>query len=79
MINKFLGLRVSDAERHVAKNFIRLGLTQAKMAEYLRANRRTLKNQMHSVYKKTGASSLSELQANYIKVLEERLEKNGLL
>jgi DNA-binding NarL/FixJ family response regulator len=75
MIDKFLGLRVSDAERDVATHCIRLGTDRKDIAKQLRISVHTLKNQMHSVYNKMGVDSLSELQAEYIKLLEERLRK----
>jgi DNA-binding CsgD family transcriptional regulator len=75
MINKFLGLRVSDAERYVAMHCIKLGTSRKHVADKLGISVHTLKNQMYSVYNKMGVDSLSELQAGYIKLLEERLRK----
>jgi DNA-binding CsgD family transcriptional regulator len=75
VIHKFLGKRLSDAERHVATHCIRLGTNRKDIAKQLRISVHTLKNQMRNVYNKIGVDSLSELQAEYIKLLEERLRK----
>jgi DNA-binding NarL/FixJ family response regulator len=75
MIDKFLGLRVSDAERYVAVHCIKLGKKHKEVAKQLGISVYTLKNQMYNVYNKMGVDSLSELQAGYIKLLEERLRK----
>jgi DNA-binding CsgD family transcriptional regulator len=73
MLDEFLSPKLSESERYVAKHFIRLGFHRVKIARTMNANPSTIKNQMYSVYKKMNVNSLSELQAQYILFLEERL------
>jgi DNA-binding CsgD family transcriptional regulator len=73
MLDEFLSPKLTDAERFVAKHFIRLGFHRIKIARIMNANPSTIKNQMHSVHKKMNVKSLSELQAQYILFLEERI------